>query len=181
LQHFESQLVVCIADAHPVHLGDRLTSNGRWRLVIFTGKLTQLNQRTRFEKLCSDLVAEKSPLKIYQTGPDIDSFIELLTVISSERAAINLTEYPDISRPACGKYRYRKYNTIFADEVSYHEGGGQAYKRYGVDPDGPGVVILIRVIQVIGFVPVIYAYYVCFCSLTNMLPTFCHLTNACLN
>ena len=162
LQHFESEVVVCIADAHPVHLGDRLTSDGRWRLVIFAGKLTQFSQRTRFEKLCSNLVADGSPLKQYQVGPDVDSFIEVLTVISSERAAINLTEYPDISRPACGKYRYRKYNTIFADEVSYHEGGGQAYKRYGVDPDGPGVVALIRVISKSSNLFVcICAYYGC--------------------
>jgi len=77
-------------------------------------------------------------------GEDVDGVIEVLTVISSERAAINLTEYPDISWPACGKYGYRKYNTVFTDEVSYHEGGGHAYKGYGVDSDGPGAVILIR-------------------------------------
>jgi phenol 2-monooxygenase (NADPH) len=143
-QHFESQIVVCIADAHPVHLGDRLLSDGRWRLIIFAGKLTRHAQRARYEKLCAELGTTKSPVTLYQVGKDIDNFIEVLTVISSERSAINLTEYPDIARPACGPHGYRKYNTIFADEVSYHDGGGRAYQGYGVDPDGPGTVILIR-------------------------------------
>lgn len=144
MQHFESQIVVCIADAHPVHLGDRLTSDGRWRLVIFAGMLTQPSQRARYEKLCAELVGTTSPVKRYQVGQDINSFIEVLTVISSERPAINITEYPDIARPACGPHGYRKYDTIFADESSYHEGGGHAYRGYGVDPNGPGAAILIR-------------------------------------
>jgi phenol 2-monooxygenase (NADPH) len=140
LQHFESQIVVCIADAHTVHLGDQLTSDGRWRLILFAGKLTQQAQRSRCEKLCVELVSTRSPVIQYHVGQDVD-IIKVLTVVLSERSAIDLTEYPDIARPACGPLEYRKYNTIFADEVSYHDGGGQAYQGYGVDPEGPGVTV----------------------------------------
>lgn len=142
--HFESQIVVCIADAHPVHLANCLISDGRWRLVIFAGMLTRQDQRARYEKLCAELSAPKSPVKMYQVGRDVDSFIEILTVIASERRAFEITEYPDIARPTYAPYGYRKYHTIFADEVSHHEGGGEAYRGYGIDPDGPGAVVLIR-------------------------------------
>jgi Phenol hydroxylase, C-terminal dimerisation domain len=181
LQHFESQIVVCIADAHTVRLGDQLTSDGRWRLILLAGKLTQQAQRSRYEKLYVELVSTRSPVIQYHVGQDVDNFIEILTVVSSERSAIDLTEYPDIARPACGPHKYRKYNIIFADEVSYHDDGGQAYQGYGVDPEGLGVAVLIRVSPVFKFARMICTYCNVLRSPINMLQISCHLILACLD
>ncbi|KAJ7737365.1 FAD binding domain-containing protein [Mycena metata] len=155
--HFESQMVVCYADAHATQFADRLVSNGRWRLIVFAGNMEDENQRQRFNHLCNQLMhADESPIKKY-TPPsaDLNSFIEVLTLTSSPRRVLSYSAFPELARPFVGKFRYPTYDQIFSDEVSYLDGGGMAYSGYGVDPDGPGCVVLVRpdqfIADVLGF------------------------------
>ncbi|KAJ7165334.1 FAD binding domain-containing protein [Mycena filopes] len=144
--HFESQMVVCYADAHATHLADRLVSNGRWRLIVFAGNVGNEVQRQRFNHLCDRLMhADESPIKKYTpSAADLNSFIEVLTLTSSPRSVLSYSAFPELARPRVGKFRYPTYDQIFSDEASYLDGGGKAYAGYGVDPDGPGCVVLVR-------------------------------------
>ncbi|KAJ7121127.1 FAD binding domain-containing protein [Mycena epipterygia] len=155
--HFESHMVVCYADAHAVQLADKLVSDGRWRLIVFAGDLANPSQIQRFDDLCSWLMnADNSPIKKY-TPPsaDVNSVIEVLTLTASPRRALLYSAFPELARPFVGKFKYPTYDQIFSDEVSYLDGGGEAYTGYGVDRDGPGCVVLVRpdqhVADILGF------------------------------
>ncbi|KAF8145967.1 FAD binding domain protein [Mycena galopus ATCC 62051] len=144
--HFESHMVVCYADAHAVQFADRLVADGRWRLIVFAGNLGSSDQLGRFSDLCSRLMtSQNSPIKKY-TPPaaDLNSVIEVLTLTSSPRKALSYSAFPELVRPFVSKFRYPTYDQIFSDEVSYLDGGGEAYSGYGVEVDGPGVVVLVR-------------------------------------
>ncbi|KAJ6469125.1 FAD binding domain-containing protein [Mycena vitilis] len=145
--HFESHVVVCYADAHAIQFADRLVSNGRWRLIIFAGNMGSPNQSQRFNDLCDRLMnAQESPIKKY-TPPsaDLNSVIEVLTLTSSPRSALAYSAFPELARPfKVGKFGYPTYDQIFSDEISYLDGGGEAYTGYGVDSAGPGCVVLVR-------------------------------------
>ncbi|KAJ7481887.1 FAD binding domain-containing protein [Mycena latifolia] len=155
--HFESQMVVCYADAHATQFADRLVSNGRWRLIVFAANMANPKQLQRFKDLCDGLANDsKSPIKKYTLpAADVNSVIEVLALTSSPRRALPYSAFPDLACPLVGKFRYPTYDQIFSDEVSYLDGGGAAYAAYGVDPDGPGCVVLVRpdqyVADVLGF------------------------------
>ncbi|KAJ7768580.1 FAD binding domain-containing protein [Mycena maculata] len=155
--HFESRMVVGYADAHAIHLADRLVSDGRWRLIVFAGNMENITQLQRFNDLCDRLMnAEESPIKKH-TPPsaDVNSVIEVLTLTSSPRRGLQYAAFPELARPLVGKFGYPTYDQIFSDEVSYLDGSGEAYAAYGVDPNGPGCVVLVRpdqyVSDVLGF------------------------------
>ncbi|KAJ7173006.1 FAD binding domain-containing protein [Mycena crocata] len=155
--HFESQMVVCYADAHATQLADRLVSDGRWRLIVFAGNMANPNQFKRFNDLCDQLMnSDASPIKRY-TPPDTDLnfVIEVLALTSSPRRVLPYSSFPYLVRPLVGTFRYPTYDQIFSDEVSYLDGGGEAYSGYGVDPDGPGCVVLVRpdqyIADILGF------------------------------
>ncbi|KAJ6562415.1 FAD binding domain-containing protein [Mycena capillaripes] len=155
--HFESHMVVCYADAHAIQLADRLVADGRWRLIVFAGNMGNPNQFQRFNNLCDRLMnAGDSPIKRY-TPPaaDLNSVIEILTLTSSPRTVLPYSAFPELARPLIGRFRYPTYDQIFSDEISYLDGGGKAYSGYGVDPNGPGCVVLVRpdqhIADVVGF------------------------------
>lgn len=125
--------------------------------LVFAGDLGRPNQLQRFNDLCSRLTnAHDSPIKKY-TPPDADlnSVIEVLTLTSSPRKALSYSAFPELARPFVGRFRYPTYDQIFSDELSYLDGGGEAYSGYGVDPNGPGCVVIVRpdqhVADVLGF------------------------------
>ncbi|KAF7305361.1 3-(3-hydroxy-phenyl)propionate hydroxylase [Mycena chlorophos] len=146
--HFESRVVLRYADAKGVHFADSLVSDGRWRLICFAGDMRDPTQFQRLERLCADLTSlPTSPIKRY-TPPnaDINSFIQLLTLTSSPRKALLYTSFPELTRPfvSVDGHHYPTYDQLFSDEPSYLDGGGGAYAWYGVDPSGPGCVVLVR-------------------------------------
>ncbi|KAJ7628801.1 FAD binding domain-containing protein [Roridomyces roridus] len=145
-QHFESQVVVCYADAHAVQLADRLVSDGRWRLIVFAGNMTNPVQLARFTSLCDTLSSSpSSPIKKYTPAQaDINSVFEVIALTSSPRLALPYTALPALVRPLVGKFGYPTYDQIYSDEKSVHDGGGEAYKWYGVDKEGEGCVVLVR-------------------------------------
>ncbi|KAJ7443884.1 FAD binding domain-containing protein [Mycena galericulata] len=157
--HFESQMVVCYADAHATQFADRLVSDGRWRLIVFAGDMANPNQLQRYSDLCDRLThANASPIKKYTPRTaNVNAVIEVLTLTSSPRHALPYGAFPELARPfvRVGAFRYPTYDSLFSDEVSYLDGGGNAYAGYGVDPVGAGCVVLVRpdqyVADVLGF------------------------------
>ena len=92
-------------------------------------------------------------------GSDIDSFIEVILVISGERLKIDQERIPQCFQPVTGQWQmsgrpypnhllsllttYLDLNKIYIDDESYHSGHGHAYKFYGVQPER-GAVAIVR-------------------------------------
>jgi len=95
---FNTAQVVCVSDARPWELIDWLPSDGRWRVVFFSGDILNAEQRPRVEKFANYLERELLP-RYTPAGHDIDSVLDVLTVSSTPRTACELTDYPEILRP----------------------------------------------------------------------------------
>ncbi|OQD70146.1 hypothetical protein PENDEC_c026G06205 [Penicillium decumbens] len=139
------------SDGRPWHLQELLKSNGRWRVIVFPGKLTEPANMQRMQTLGKRLEGQGSFVRRYTPpGQSIDSVIEVLTVHPGPRAGIELLDIPDAFHP------YHKdlgwdYWKVFVDEESYHEGYGQAYENYGIDPIR-GATVIIRPDQYVSWI-----------------------------
>ncbi|KAJ5355556.1 uncharacterized protein N7496_012768 [Penicillium cataractarum] len=139
------------ADARPWHLQELLKSNGRWRIVVFPGRLTDYNNMKRYERLGEALGAPNSFIRCFTPpGKPFDSLIEILTVHSGSRKDIELLDLPEPFHPNHHDLGW-DYWKIYSDEESYHEGHGQAYKNYGIDPSR-GASVIIRPDQHVSWV-----------------------------
>jgi phenol 2-monooxygenase len=145
------------ADARPWHFQELLKSNGRWRLVIFAGDLTDQSQSGRLAQLGQLLAAPTSFIRRYTpTRQAIDSVIEILLVHSSPRTKIELLDLPEIFHP-WSEHDGWDYWKVFVDDLSYHEGHGEAYRNYGVDPKA-GCAVIVRPDQYVSWVGAVDEY-----------------------
>lgn len=139
------------ADARPWHLQELLKSNGRWRIIVFPGQLTNPLNMQRLKKLGESLGTPGSFIYQYTpSGNEIDSVIEVLTVHSGPRAGIELLDLPEAFHPHHGDMGW-DYWKVFVDEESYHEGYGQAYTNYGIDPI-LGASVIVRPDQYVSWI-----------------------------
>lgn len=144
--------VLSQADARPWQFQELLKSNGRWRVVVFAGDIKQPAQKARVQALGEALARPDSFLHRYTPADaPIDSVIEVLTIHSSPRREVELLEdFHEIFHP------FRKdvgwdYWKVFVDDDSYHEGHGQAYKNYDVDPVR-GCMVVLRPDQYVSWI-----------------------------
>ena len=148
---FPSFQVVNQADARPWQFAKFLKSDGRFRIVIFGGNLESKTQKQRYDELGSVLAASESLIhKFTPATKKIDSVIEILTLHSVKRQNVELLELPDIFHPFDSNTGW-DYEKVFADDISYHEGHGEAYKNYGVDKER-GCVVIVRPDQYVGWI-----------------------------
>lgn len=139
------------SDARPWHLQELLKSNGRWRIIVFPGNLTLPENMQRMQKLGEKLGASDSFLRRYTpANQPIDSLIEVLTVHAGPRTSLELLDLPEAFHPYDKKEGW-DYWKVFVDDQSYHEGHGQAYVNYGIDPSR-GVSVIIRPDQYVSWV-----------------------------
>jgi phenol 2-monooxygenase len=115
--------VVRFCDAKVMQSVNALPSDGRWRVVVFPGdirrksasaKLDQVsfisNKRTLVltTQLGAYLFSSYGPIRKYLTsGADIDSFIEVIVILSGERLDIQQEQIPDCFWPVTGEYKMR--------------------------------------------------------------------------
>ncbi|KAA8573316.1 hypothetical protein EYC84_003804 [Monilinia fructicola] len=126
----------------------RLKSDGRWRIVIFAGDISDENQMSRIKLLGQELqtlVARFTP-----ESKAIDSTIEVLMVHSAPRVKVELLDLPDIFHPWSKRDGY-DYWKVYVDDISYHEGHGKAYEGYGVDKLR-GCAVVLRPDQYVSWV-----------------------------
>lgn len=113
-QRFKSHPVVCHSDARPWHLGDRMPSDGRWRIVIFPGDIRKAPLRQQLEGLAAFLDSQDGPIRRYTgKGQEVDSVIQIFTLIGSPRIEVEPDAFPDILRPTFGPLRYRSTDFAF--------------------------------------------------------------------
>ncbi|KAH7312924.1 FAD binding domain protein [Rhexocercosporidium sp. MPI-PUGE-AT-0058] len=139
------------ADARPWQFQEMLKSDGRWRIVVFAGDVSFAKQMERVAFLGSTLSGPKSFIKRFTpAGKKIDSVIDILTIHSAKRAETELHSFPDIFHPFDERDGW-DYWKVFVDDVSYHEGFGNAYENYGVDRKD-GCVVILRPDQYVAWV-----------------------------
>ena len=106
------------------------------------------------------LFSDDGPIqKFSSSGSDIDSYIEVIVVLSGERLKTELEQIPQCFMPVTGKWRMRgkldinhlmsllimslDLHKLYIDDESYHNGHGHAYGFYGVRPE-KGAVTIVR-------------------------------------
>ncbi|KAM0230295.1 hypothetical protein ACHAPO_009288 [Fusarium lateritium] len=148
---FNSYKVLNQACARPYHFQERLEADGRFRIVLFAGDILDSAQKARVEEFCNHLDQPNSFLhRATPDGQKVDSVIEVLTIHSSKRWDTDIIrDFPSILRPWDEQTGY-DYEKVHVDDVSYHEGYGNAYENYGVDKTR-GCVVVVRPDQYVGW------------------------------
>ncbi|OTA97873.1 hypothetical protein M434DRAFT_7501 [Hypoxylon sp. CO27-5] len=139
---FNSFKVLNQSDGRPWHFQEKLKANGKFRIVLFAGNILSRTQRERVEKFCEALDAPTSFLRsATPAGSSLGNAIEVLTIHSSKRTETELLrDFPEVLHPY-DPHTGWDYDKVFVDDVSYHEGFGDAYTNYGVDKERGCVVV----------------------------------------
>ncbi len=137
--------------------------------LVFPGDIRAAKQLKDLKDLCSVLEDPKGPIRKYtRSTADLDSVIQVYTTVATPRLEVKLSALPGILQPEQSPYGIRgelssrhllrvftlmkshpfpliAWDTIFADDATYHEGHGHAYKAYGIDPLAEeGCMVLVR-------------------------------------
>lgn len=148
---FPSFQVLNQSDARPWQFGQLLKSDGRFRIVVLAGNLKVEKQWKRLQGFGESLAKPDSPIRHFTpSAKPIDSVIEILIVHSAPRQQLELLDLHEMFHPFDEK-RGWDYEKVFVDNVSYHEGHGEAYKNYGVDSES-GCVVIARPDQYVGWI-----------------------------
>ncbi|KAK8138115.1 hypothetical protein PG984_001495 [Apiospora sp. TS-2023a] len=151
---FNSFQVLNQSDARPWQFQKRLPADGRFRVVLFAGDVHHAQQKARVEAFCAKLDAPSSFL--HRTvggdgGDGLHSVVEILTIHSAKRWDTELLrDFPEVLHPFRRATGW-SYDKVYVDDVSYHEGFGDAYKNYGVDKER-GCVVIVRPDQYVAWV-----------------------------
>lgn len=118
---------------------------------MFPGRLNDVESRKRFDSLGDKLAGGNSIIKRF-TPPQqpVDSVIEVLTVHAGPRTEIELQGLNQAFHPYDEKLGW-DYWKVYVDDQSYHEGHGQAYTNYGIDP-ARGASVIVRPDQYVSWV-----------------------------
>ncbi|CAG9983864.1 unnamed protein product [Clonostachys byssicola] len=141
------------SDGRPWHLQELLPSNGQWRVIVFAGDLLDHAQSLRLSSLGIELGSPNSFLSRFRPKDNessLSSFFELLTIHSSPRQKVDLLTLPEIFHPYSSEYGW-DYDKVYVDDISYHEGHGQAYQNYGID-QRKGCVVIVRPDQYVSWI-----------------------------
>jgi hypothetical protein len=142
---FPSYQVLNQSDARPWAFQQKLRSDGRFRLIVFAGRVLDAAQQARLRAFCAKLTASKF------LENHLHANIEVLTVHASPRTETELLrDFPDVLHPFDAKTGW-EYDAVYVDDESYHEGFGDAYVGYGVDKER-GCVVVTRPDQYVGLV-----------------------------
>ncbi|RDL31384.1 Uncharacterized protein BP5553_09593 [Venustampulla echinocandica] len=149
---FPSAQVVRFCDANAMQLVKALPADGRWRVVIFAGDISEPTIAARLEELGAYLYSQAGPVKSHTPSvTDIDSFIEPIVVLSGQRLRIEQEHIPGCFWPVTGKWKMRDLHKVYFDDESYNSGHGRAYEFYGIAPSN-GAVAIVRPDQYISMV-----------------------------
>ncbi|KAF2208961.1 hypothetical protein CERZMDRAFT_48230 [Cercospora zeae-maydis SCOH1-5] len=139
------------SDARPWHFQELLPSNGRWRVVVFTGDISKPDQKAKLENVGA-AIDDKTASFLHRFTPPgsrSDAVFEILAVHSAPRATTTIFDFPEVFRP------YEEvdgwdYSKIYVDDESYHEGHGKIYETFQISPDG--VIVVLRPDQYVSYV-----------------------------
>ncbi|KAI8938376.1 hypothetical protein NX059_004271 [Plenodomus lindquistii] len=133
------------SDARPWDFQQLLRSDGRFRIIVFAGNIVDEKQSARLRAFCERMVASSFLV------PHLHKNIAVLTLHSAKRTEVELLrDFPDVLHPFDAKTGW-DYDAVYVDDVSYHEGYGDAYTNYGVNR-AEGCVVVTRPDQHVGYI-----------------------------
>jgi hypothetical protein len=140
-----SHQVINQSDGRAWEFQQKLRSDGRFRIIVFAGNVTNPKQNARLRSFCQEL-SSSSVLT-----PHLIKNVDVLTLHSSKRKEVELLrDFPDILHPFDAKTGW-DYDSVYADDANPFEGFGNAYKGYGVDRE-TGCVVVTRPDQYVGYI-----------------------------
>ncbi|KAI5207082.1 2-polyprenyl-6-methoxyphenol hydroxylase [Aureobasidium subglaciale] len=151
---FPSVQVVRLSDATALQLSKVLTSDGRWRILVFIGDIQTQDGKDRLQSAADYLSSEQSPLTRYSSSnSDSICLIDLILVIAEHRVKIEMhRDIPPLFYPPTGPYGLIDINKIFVDDESYNHDHGYAYETLGIDKS-TGSVAVVRPDQCMSLSP----------------------------
>lgn len=150
-KRFPNAKVVNQSDARPWEFARWLKADGRFRIILFAGKVSDPEQMQRVHSFCTALQRPDSILqRPMPRGWTLGSLVEILTIHSASREAVELADFPELLHPFHDSLGW-DYDKIFVDGESYYEAHGQAYQKLGVDSQR-GSVVITRPDQHVGWI-----------------------------
>ncbi|TEA18323.1 Phenol hydroxylase [Colletotrichum sidae] len=164
-QRFPSHKVIRQSDARLWELHHKLPSNGRFRLVVFGGDISQQSQRDTVNNFGAWLKFYMPKLPTIKLLPGSDphsgsmkfitdedpSIVDVLLVHSAPRDKIDLLgDVHEVYHPFDPKLGW-DYDKVFADGETYYEEPARAYEKYGIDKS-KGAVVGLRPDGYVGLV-----------------------------
>jgi phenol 2-monooxygenase len=136
--------IVNQADASTTQLARALSSNGAWRLLVFSG---DLQEKEHIERLASFAKTFQNQQHLCRSRRGKQSevqqlIIEVLLIHPGPRTTINLLELPEIFHPFDDKLGW-DYGKVFVDDNAYADDCGGAYSGFGIDKQ-EGCLVLCR-------------------------------------
>lgn len=141
-RRLDSAQVVVQSDAKPIHLADRLLSDGRWRVLFFAGAIASNAERRAFTKEFGDyLDSPESFIKKYTpASARLGSVVDVVLVHASKRHEVEWNDFPPAFRHRDDAGRM-DYWSILSDEPSYHKGWGKIYEKFGIDTEKGAIIV----------------------------------------
>ncbi|TRX92423.1 hypothetical protein FHL15_006590 [Xylaria flabelliformis] len=134
---FPSAQVVRVGDAKTMWLTKALPADSRWHLLVFGGGIQDGDATKRLHNLASDLEGLIRTFTPPESDPD--SIFNIILILSSKRASVELDTVPETFTPTTGKWKLK----IFVDDEDYNNSHGHAYEAYGIEPS-QGALVVIR-------------------------------------
>ncbi|ABN65582.2 phenol 2-monooxygenase [Scheffersomyces stipitis CBS 6054] len=137
--------IIAHADGRPYHIADRLLSDGRFRVLIFSGDVKKFTKNMdTLDEFQTYLESEEHFAKKFTPPNAFDnSVIDVITVHASNRYDVELFDFPEFTRPLDFKSRRDYWRLYSGVGRTYHEGTLDAYEEYGIDKE-KGAVVVVR-------------------------------------
>ena len=147
--------VICQASARLWQTQTLLKSDGRWRLIIFAGDISDKAQMNRLNILGDKLATPGSGIlnkyALNDSSPTAECPIQILLLHSADRDHLELSDFHSTFFPFDEDYGHN-YDIIYADAPAHKDkAAGDAHKFYGVDPTR-GCVVVTRPDQYVGYI-----------------------------
>ncbi|KAK6465695.1 phenol 2-monooxygenase [Scheffersomyces coipomensis] len=144
-RRLNSTLIECQADGRPIHIADRILSDGRFRVLVFAGDVNSYPQNLKIlEEFDTFLKSDKHFSKKYTPVNALDnSVIDIITIHGSKRHDVEIFDFPEFTRPTDHKHRRDYWRLYTGIDSTYHEGDINAYEYYGIDTKN-GAIIVVR-------------------------------------
>jgi phenol 2-monooxygenase len=147
-QRIPSYLVTNHFTAEVSHLHTAMKSTGHWRIILFPGDLSKPHRLQQLHDLGARLEAPDSFIRnCTPSSALIDSIIEILTIHTSNRNAIDALSLPNLFHPWSDNKGYH-YWRIFARD---NDSGDDVYKAFGIDEE-VGCLVVVRPDQHVAYI-----------------------------
>ncbi|KAF9220325.1 hypothetical protein BS17DRAFT_787540 [Gyrodon lividus] len=133
-QRMLPQVFVRAADPLPVEIQDLLPADVRFKVLIFTGILTE-TQIANLNSLAVQLSKPSSFLQKYVAHGQVSSMFDIITTIAGKKEDANFLVVPPLFRPHWSK--------VLLDDTDITQSkGGHGYETFGIDPTAITFVIV---------------------------------------